>query len=217
MIYLLLGEDSVKKDEKIAEIKKKVLVSKDAFQIDYEVLHSNKLKPEALKKALISLPAISKQRLVVVRSIEKLDQQNKDLILDFLKIKEESIVLVLDCSKADGRSAFLKKITAIADVKDFGTKEKQNVFDMTNAISACDGSAALKILYDLMSNGEVPVRILGALVWFWSNKVKRRLSKDKYKKGLLELQEADLNIKRSRLSPEHALEVLVVNLCSLIA
>ena len=32
--------------------------------------------------------------------------------------------------------------------------------------------------------------------------------------GLLAMQEADLNIKRSRIKPEYALEVLIVKLCS---
>jgi hypothetical protein len=37
----------------------------------------------------------------------------------------------------------------------------------------------------------------------------------KFEKGLLALGEADLNIKRSRLKPEQALELLVVKLCAL--
>ena len=60
------------------------------------------------------------------------------------------------------------------------------------------------------------LQLMGGLVWFWG-KLKQRISAEKFKKGLLHLQEADLNIKRSRIKAEYALEVLVVKLCLLIA
>ena len=75
---------------------------------------------------------------------------------------------------------------------------------------------ALKILGNLLVEENHPLQIMGGLIWFWG-KSRTRLSADQFKKGLMCLQEADLNIKRSRLKPEHTLEVLVVKLSSLIA
>ena len=96
MIYLLLGEDSLAKDKKIAEIKEKVLGADEAIYFDYEVLHAPKLDPEIFKKALINLPAVSSKRLIVIRSIEKLDSHNKDLILEFVKTNSNHADLILD-------------------------------------------------------------------------------------------------------------------------
>ena len=46
--------------------------------------------------------------------------------------------------------------------------------------------------------------------------MKPKVSGDNFKQGLFILQEADLNIKRSRLDPEHAIETAVVKLTELI-
>jgi DNA polymerase III delta subunit len=51
-------------------------------------------------------------------------------------------------------------------------------------------------------------------VWYWG-KEGRMLAKTKFERGLQALEEADLNIKRSRLNPEYAVEKLVVELMSL--
>ena len=74
---------------------------------------------------------------------------------------------------------------------------------------------ALKILGDIFSSGTHPLQVLGGLVWFWG-KTKNRLSSQNFNLGLRELQQTDLNIKRSRLKAEYVLEVLVVKLCSLL-
>ena len=74
----------------------------------------------------------------------------------------------------------------------------------------------LKILNDVLDHGDHPLQILGALVWFWG-KNKPRVNPERFQRGLNELQEADWNIKRSRLRPEHTLEILIVKLCSLVA
>ena len=62
MHYLLLGENSLAKDQKIAEIKKKLLTSDESLKFDYETLHGTKLDSAVLKKALIALPAVSKKK-----------------------------------------------------------------------------------------------------------------------------------------------------------
>ena len=50
---------------------------------------------------------------------------------------------------------------------------------------------------------------MGGLVWSWG-KARSFARRENFQKGLVALQEADLNIKRSRLAPQQALEVLVV-------
>ena len=215
MTYLLLGSDGPAKDLQITEIKKKV-VDVDTFQFDCEVLHANKLDPADLKKALLALPALAKKRLVVIRTIEKFNQQNKDIILTFLKQDQPHVDVILDSNEAELSNAFLKDVAQLAKVIQFKKEIPANVFDMTNAIAAQKTTQALKILGDLLAADIHPLQIMGGLVWFWG-KSKNRVRNENFHQGLRVLQDTDLNIKRSRLKPEHALEVLVVKLSSLIA
>ena len=216
MIYLLLGKDTAAKEIKITQIKDKVLKSPEARQFDYETLSAHKLDADTLKQALDALPAVDKQRFLLIREAENLNAHNKDLIVAFAETKAEHLVLVLDAFAADARASFFKKISAGAEIATFDTPETENVFDMTRAMGARQPAQALKILNGILTKGDHPLQILGALVWFWG-KNKPRLSLDRFQRGLNELQEADLNIKRSRLKPEYTLEILVVKLCSLTA
>ena len=215
MHYLLLGEDGLAKDQKISEIKNKILTSEDAVKFDYEVLHSPKLNPAEFKKTLLTLPALSAQRVVVMRAIDKLDPQNKILILDFLKSEPAYLVLILVCDEPQLPTAFMQSLTPFVRISNFHKGVKQNVFDMTNEISRRNPQGALSILAILLENGAHPLQIMGGLVWFWG-KLRQQLAGARFKEGLNILQEADLNIKRSRLLPEYTLEVLVVKLSALV-
>ncbi len=214
MVYLLCGEDSGAKDRKITEIKKKYISSNEALEFDYEAFYGQKLDPAELKKSLIALPAVAKQRLILIRSVHKLNPQNKEIIFQFIQKKEKLSVLILDSEKIDAKDSFTKKITPFVQLLRFSTESQKNVFDMTRAMSSGKGEQALKILEGLISSGTHPLQLMGGLVWFWG-KSRNRLSEERYRNGLLALEEADLNIKRSRLNPIHALEILVVKLMNI--
>jgi len=211
MVYLLSGEDSLAKDQKIEEIKGKSFPSEEAVKFDFEILHGAKLGSDVLKKSLVALPAIAPHRVVVIRAIQKLNPHNKELILEFIQKKEPQVVLILDDTEGDARNSFIKKLSAHVQVLRFSKGKKQNVFDMTKAMSSGNAAQALKTLHELMEEGTHPLQLMGGLIWYWG-KEKNRLSSARFNKGLQQLQEADLNIKRSRLKPDEAMEVLVVSL-----
>jgi DNA polymerase III delta subunit len=214
MIYLFLGDEGLLKDQAIAKIKQTSFTSDEALRFDYETLHGNKLDADDLKKALMALPAIVSKRLIVLRQVEKLNAKAQEIVFEFIQRKYDHADVVLDSQDREAESTFLKKITPFVKIQRFSKGVRQNVFDMTNAIAAKNGTDALKILDDILEEGDNPLQILGAMVWFWG-KQRTRLSTQKFKKGLLMLQEADINIKRSRLKPEQSLELLVVKLSSL--
>ena len=211
MNYLLLGQDNVTKDAKLAELKKKNFSSPEALQFDYEILYAQKLDSETLKKSLIALPVLSKERLVVIKECHKLSPHNKELLLDFLK-NPGQCALVLDSEKNE-EDEFLKKISRTVKVINCQKEPPLNVFALTRTIGARQSAESLKILSQLLLQGDQPLQIMGGLVWFWK-KSRADFSAEGFKKGLLFLQEADLNIKRSRLTVQYALELLVVKLCS---
>ncbi len=214
MNYLFLGSDGPAKDQKIGEIKKKVF-KVNTFEFDYEVLHAHKLDSSDLKKALLALPAIAEKRLVVLRQIDKLNPHNKELILEFLRQDTAHVDLIFESDESETSTVFLKELAKSAQVVHFKKEIPSNVFDMTNAISARKPAEALTILGNLLTDDIHPLQIMGGVVWFWG-KSKNRVSVENFEKGLRVLQDADLNIKRSRVKPEHALEMAVVKLSSLI-
>jgi DNA polymerase III delta subunit len=217
MIYLLLGEDSSAKRKKIDDIKSSILPSDDAVKFDYELLHGAKLDPVVLKKALLALPAVAKARLILIRTIEKLNAQNKDIILDFIRGDNPHAALVLDSVETSFKGEFFRDCLSAAEVLRFGQKGKKNdIWGVTKAIESRNSGEALRVLNTLLEDGDSPLRIMGGLVWFWGS-LRNRVSANSFKKGLLVLQEADLNIKRSRLKPEYAVEIAVTKLSSLAA
>ena len=124
-------------------------------------------------------------------------------------------MLVLESSEVTEKDSFVKKVKPFAEIVSFSVEKRSNVFDMTRAMSYKKPADALKILSGLISEGSHPLQIMGGLVWFWG-KAGQRIGMQKYEKGLRALQDADLDIKRSRLKPDYAMEVLVVKLCTLL-
>ena len=209
--YLLSGDDSLEKDQKIEQIKSDMLQTNEAKEFDFEVLYSHKLNAEVLKKSLIAVPAVAPQRVVVIYAIQKLSPHNKDIIIDFLEKKEQHVTLILSDDTVDAKNSFIKKITPFVKMLRFSKGKKKNVFDLTNVMSKRNGTQALKILHELMDDGNHPLQLMGGLIWYWG-KEKSKLTSERFQKGLQRLQEADLNIKRSRLKPSEAMEVLVIRL-----
>jgi DNA polymerase III delta subunit len=218
MLYIIVGTDQTEKDSKITALKNKIFKSGDAlFDCDtfYAIEDLSKDK-DLLRKALLSLPAIAPQRVVVIRQAEKLDDYLKEVILNWTAENSSTAILVLDFKSIDTRSAFYKKVLPFAKIVSDEAKKERNIFDVTKALERRDGAAALKALEELIGAGQYPLQMIGGLIWFWG-KCRDRLTDDKFKKGLLVIQEADLNIKRSRLDPAYAMEVAVMKLSALLA
>lgn len=212
---LLLGSNTPEKDKHIAQIKKQLFDNEQALRFDFDTLYGNKISGDVLKQALIALPAMARKRLVLLRELKKLSADNQKLLLAFLEESNDHVVLICDGEAMEATTALSKKLKPYMNVVDFNTGKPMNIFDVTNALGYGKRIEALKALNALMSEGQHPLQLMGGLVWFWG-KQKTRLSRDKYKKGLLEIQEADIHIKRSRLKAEYALETLVTKMSLLM-
>ena len=89
--------------------------------------------------------------------------------------------------------------------------EAPSVFDMTKLMTAHRSGEALKMLDGFYRADVHPLAVMGALVWYWGKEGKAA-GRERFERGLKALEEADLNIKRSRLDPQYAVEKLVVEL-----
>lgn len=212
MIYLFLGEPSPSKDQQIALLRDKIMPDQAVRAFDYDALDGYKLDSAVLKQALLALPAVSKKRLILIRNANKLMADQENMLRDF-GVPHPSTHVILDWN-AGAAKLFEKKCVGNLKVFRSVVEKKETVFDMTRLMQRRP-EEALKILNQLYADGQHPVQILGALVWFWGTQ-RNQLSVSNYTKGLQELQEADMRVKRSRLKPEQAVEVALLKLCLLI-
>jgi DNA polymerase III delta subunit len=217
MHYLLLGTDISLKDTQLQKIKREIFPDGDSFRMDCETLDGFKLSLDKLKVALLSLPALAERRLVILRHAERLSKENLELLETFLRSGHDHVAVVLDAVSWEVKSETRKNI--LHAVRTIGREEAPgaNVFDMMDLVGRGDTARALKLLKELFDRDEEPERILGGMVWAWSNKVKPRAPALKYKKGLLILQEADHQLKRVRFPDRgYALEIALVKLSYLL-
>ncbi len=215
MHVLLLGEDSHQKTQVIQSLKSEIL-PKEAGEFDYDVLYGHKLSAGELKKTLMALPAVASKRIIVLHQADKLEADQKEILSEFLSSDQTAVILVLESNQWTEADRFVKKILKYVKVSGAVAGKGDDIFSVTRFISSGQPAAALKVLRSLLENGEHPLKMMGGLVWFWGNRAKGRVSAEKFKKGLLHLQEADLCLKRSRLASDHAIEVLVTQLSLLM-
>ena len=216
MLYLVLGEDDPRKQAKVAELKKKYLRSADALQLDFDVLYADRCDSRTLKKSLLSLPAVSPHRVLLIHNGHKLKTEGAQMLLEVLPGLEQ-LVVILEAQRSPFKGRGRKSATDLKmQVFDYPLPEGRTVFQMTEAMSRRQADQALKILTELMDAGQHPLQIMGGVLWFWK-KMQRRMTGRHFEQGLRYLQETDIHIKRSRIRPQYAMEVLVVQLTGLLS
>ena len=216
MIYLFLGDDLPAKDIKITEIKNKLFKnSQEALAFDFDNLDAKELGDDALQKAFLTLPVIAPHRLIVLRQVHKLKAAEIKVLIGFCQNPAKYCDVILESSE-NTLKGDLKDLPLYAKGAVMAKPEGPNAFDMTKLISARRSGDALKMLDGFYRADVHPLQIMGALVWFWG-KDGKVLGRERFERGLKALEEADLNIKRSRLEPQYAVEKLVVELGQLFS
>ncbi len=216
MIYLFLGDDLPAKDTKIAEIKNKLFKnSQEALAFDFDNLDAGQLGDNALKQAFLTLPVIAPHRLIVLRQIHKLKSPDIQVLVQFCQKPAKHCDVILE-STENALKGDLKDLPLYVKGMVWAKPEGPNVFDMTKMITAHRSGEALKMLDGFYRRDVHPLQIMGALVWYWGKEGKA-CGKERFERGLKALEEADLNIKRSRFNPQYAVEKLVVELSLLFS
>jgi len=211
MIYLFLGDDLAAKDARITEIKNKFFKdSQEALAFDFDNLDARELGADALKQAFLTLPVIAPLRLILLRQIHKLKSADIQVLINFCQKPAKYCDVILESTENTLKDD-LKNLPFYVKGVVLARPEGPNVFDMTKLITAHRSGEALKMLDGFYRAQVHPLAVMGALVWYWGKEGKA-CGKEVFKRGLKALEEADLNIKRSRLEPRYAVEKLVVEL-----
>ncbi len=216
MIYLVCGSDTFAKDQKISDLKSQFFSSSSQSSLDVETLSGFKLNALVLKKSLMTMPILGQHRLVLIRDADRLTSQHRVMIRDQAEKAKDFLVLVLDVQEVKAGEGLIKQFGKSLECLYFERGSTKNIFSLTRLIVGNKKTEALKQFSEFFNEGTHPLQMIPAIVWEWK-KNKKRLGSARFQEGLRMIQQADVNIKRSRLSAQEALEVLIVKLCSLAA
>jgi DNA polymerase III delta subunit len=211
MVYLFIGQDSLSKDIKLKSLKQEFL-PKELEQFNLDTLYAKELTLRVLQERVLSLPFKAKRRVIVIKEAQDLKEDTKEFILKYVKKPEAAVILVLDIDRYDRRDEFLNSIYKYAKVFRFSERVQPDAFTLNRQISLRRADYALRVLNQLLKDGERPERILGGLRYAWERDVR---SPAEMRKRLRLLLKCDVDIKTGRLKPNFALERLVVSLCGL--
>ena len=217
-VYLFLGQDILDQDNaslKEKELSKlKAALPRQTRDFNLDILHCNDrdFSLNNLQEKLLFMPAGDSARIVVVRNLGDAKPPVKDFILGYAKNPCPGIILVLDVDKVEPKDSFIEGISQYAQVRRFLIEPRMSTFTLSRLIEARKAGESLKVLHQLLDNGEKPERIMGGLRASWTRSLAGRLSLQKRLKILLQ---CDLEIKTGKINPVFALERLIVKLCSL--
>lgn len=209
MVYLLLGQDIQAKNSKLKAIKQESL-RPGTEQFNLDVLYAKELALKDLQEKLLSLPVKSPRRIVVIKDAQNLKQELKDFILDYVKKPYKQVDLVLDTDQQIKAKEFISSLQGSVNV--FHTKEvrQPDTFDLGRSINSGRTDAALRLLNQLLKDGQRPEMILGGLRYCLQRDA---VSSQEMRRRIKLLLDCDIDIKTGRLKALFALEKLIIGLC----
>ncbi|MFH0855903.1 MAG: hypothetical protein V1869_05295 [Candidatus Omnitrophota bacterium] len=218
MVYLFTGLDAPLKDSplsskdiRLKQIREEFL-PKEVEQFNLDNLYAESLKLKELQERLLSLPVKSSKRIIVIRNAQELGPDIDDFIIEWAKTGNKDTILILDIESTSKKENFLKNIYKYAKTFRFKEPQALNTFNLTRALEQRRPDYALKVLEQLLKDGERPERILGGLRYALE---RSRLSPTEIKQRVKFLIDSDLEMKTGRFKPVFILEKLIVRLCVL--
>lgn len=209
MIYLFIGEDVLSKDIYLKKVKQEFL-SKGCEQFNFETLYAKEIILKDLQEALLRLPVNNSKRIIVIKDAQRLKEDSREFILEYLQFPYRHIVLILDVGISQKNDEFVNRISKFARIIRFRAIMQLDTFTLNRQIDLKRPDLALRVLNQILKEGERPERILGGLRYAWERGVATPFE---MKKRLSLLLNCDLEIKTGKLKPAFALEKLVINLC----
>ncbi|MFA4888033.1 MAG: hypothetical protein WC628_00445 [Candidatus Omnitrophota bacterium] len=212
MTYLFIGQDNPAKEAQLKKIKQEFL-PKESEEFNLDILYGRELSLNGLQEKFLCLPVGSAKRLVIIKGAGGLKPEVKEFILKFAASPPKYLILVLDLEQADRKDDFLSSIYRYAKTLRFNEAILVNTFSLNRQIALKKADSALRILNQLLEEGERPERILGGLRYAWE---KDTLPPAQMKRRLKLLLNCDIEIKTGKLKAVFALEKLVIGLCGAV-
>lgn len=210
MVYLLIGQDIAAKETQLKKIKQESL-PQELQDFNFDTLYASEITLKDIQERFLAIPLKSTKRIIVIKDTDSLNDQSRNFILAYSKKPHKQLVLVLDFNQYDYKDEFIKDISKHATLMRFKEIVNPDTFALSRQIELRKTDYALRILNQLLKNGEPAERILGGLRFDWE---KKDIAAANAQKKLKLLLNCDIDIKTGRLKPAFALEKLVVSLCA---
>lgn len=208
-LYLFVGEDTLSKEVRLKKLKEELLTP-NTQDFNLDILYAGHLGLRTLQEKILAIPLKSKQRIVVIKEAQNLTEDLKKFLLKYAQSPHSSVAIVLDINKASIKDQFIKNISRYTQTIRFKDNLRLDTFSLSRQIEMRKMDSALRVLNQLLKEGEKPERILGGLRYVWERSA---FSPLEAKKKLRCLINCDIDIKTGRLKPDFALEKLVISLC----
>lgn len=208
MTYLFIGQDNLAKDAQLKKIREDFL-KKETAHFNIDSLYARDLSLKEIQEKLLCLPVDSPKRLIVVKGAENLKEDIKEFILRYLEKPYQQVILILDAGRYEKRDKFFNQVSNYAKVIRFKEVQQADVFGLSRQIELRNTGGALRLLAQLLEEGERPERILGGLRYAWERDIAYSRTARKRMRLLLN---CDVDIKTGRLRASFALEKLVMSL-----
>ena len=209
MVYLFLGDDSASKNLKLQALRRESL-QKSIEPFNFDILYAPQISRKDLQEKLTYLPIKSSRRVLVIKDIQNLKEETKSFLLEYVQRPNKQVVLVLDVTQSQKSQSFIRQLVRYVRVVRFRETRPPDTFTLSRSIELRKVDAALRLLNQLLKEGERPERILGGLRYAWE---KDTAHPAEMKRRLRLLLQSDIDIKTGRLKPLFALEKLVLGLC----
>ncbi|OGW75819.1 MAG: DNA polymerase III subunit delta [Omnitrophica bacterium RBG_13_46_9] len=112
MNYLLIGQEEYLRRQFLEKLRSSIINSGTA-QPDFEIFHTDCLTD--ILNSCNTLPFISKEKLVVIKDIDRFSSKEKDSILKYLRSPRETTTLVLE-SPSGSFNKFLEDVSKLTKV-----------------------------------------------------------------------------------------------------
>ncbi len=211
MVYLLIGQDIQAKEAQLQKIKQEFL-PKELQDFNSDTLYAKETTLKEIQERCLRLPLKSAMRIIVIKDAQSLDEASRDFLGAYCRQAHKELILVLDFERYDYRDRFIRDMQACATIMRFRETTNPDAFALARQIESRKADPALRLLNQLLNNGEAPERILGGLRYAWE---KNNLGTQEARRMLKLLLACDIEIKTGRLKPACALEKLIVSLCCL--
>lgn len=211
-VYLLAGQDIAAKEAQLNKIKQEWLPA-HLRDFSLDTLYGSEVSLKELQQRIKSLPLENTKRMVVIKDAQRLNSQAKAFLSALVKRPPVELILVLDFQQYDQKDEFIRELSLKSTVLRFKETAEPDAFLLNRQIELKKPDAALRVLSQLLENGEPAERILGGLRYAWEKQDSHSAASRRKLKLLLH---CDLEIKTGRLKPAYALEKLVISLCAFV-
>jgi len=97
-VYLFIGDNDYLKEKAISDLKSSILKGSSGGDLDYKIFHGGEVNFREVLDSVTTIPLLSVKRLVVIKNIEELNEEDLGRLIAYMREPLKSTCLVLDAT-----------------------------------------------------------------------------------------------------------------------